>query len=166
MLIQHKDGKEVHVQNEVGRALIAAGLATEVIPTKPKLVPRTEWAVGRGPQIGDYEAPPYIYSYCPNCSLKQSAKGPTAHKTVVLRHCGLAEPVPAHIQREYEADLNAYNAKKKKKPETQQQKEAREKANKFLVIPAALAANGLKSPEALKAELQVQMREFADRKKV
>jgi hypothetical protein len=159
MLIRHKDGKEVHVQNEVGRALVAANLATEILSTKPtKPMQPSQWAVGLGRMVGDYECPPYIYAYCPNCGFKQTSEGPTAHKTCVFRHCGLGESVPAHIQREYEVALNAYKAKSRKKPKPAPV------SDKF-VHPKAMATFGLKSSDELKADLQTQMRQFADRKK-
>lgn len=113
MLLRNKDSEETyHVPSGVGKALISAGLAEEVIPvipTKPKLP--LVWSVRDGARVDDYQFPPVLFHSCPECGIRgmtESAAG-TAHKTTKLYHCGLrAVMCPPDIAAQYERAYAAW----------------------------------------------------------
>ena len=95
-----------HVPTEAGRKFIAAGLAVEVVMTKPNPYPRNmKWVVvltedGLNP----------IINYVCGCGAHGNMCGPTAHKTQRVGHCGIQEPVPANIAAQYEKHLKRKRA--------------------------------------------------------
>ena len=93
-----------HVTSGVGKALIAAGVAVEVLPTlTPKQTGSLTWTAARGPAVADTEMPPAIFfSGCPACRLEAGyIKGPTAHLTQRIFHCGFSESVPKEVGDQY-----------------------------------------------------------------
>jgi hypothetical protein len=109
MLIRYKNnGVEKHVTNEVGRGFVDAGLAVEVLPEIDRRHPNTNWKVIDGAIVGDYQYPPAIGYRCATCGSGAVSDGPTVHKTVQFRHCGIVEPVPQDVANEYVRRREAY----------------------------------------------------------
>lgn len=102
MQIKLKDGKVEHVENVTGRALIAAGLASEVVAEKLKLVPNLQFAARKGQVIGDFRHKPYLYFYCSTCGVKGTTDGPNTLSHEV-RHCGVVEKCPPEVAKTYSA---------------------------------------------------------------
>jgi hypothetical protein len=93
-----------HVTSGIGKALIASGVAVEVLPTAaPKQTGTLEWTASRGPSVADTELPPAIFfSACPACRSEAGyMKGPTVHLTGRVFHCGQFETVPTHVAEHY-----------------------------------------------------------------
>jgi hypothetical protein len=93
-----------HVTSGVGKALIAAGVVVEVLPTAtPKQTGTLEWTAARGPAVADTEMPPAIFfSACSACRSESGyMKGPTVHITGKVFHCGQFEKVPAGVAEQY-----------------------------------------------------------------
>ncbi len=105
MLVKYLDGTEAHVHPDMGRALVAGKLATQVqIPKKKITVPDMEWLAIRGEVYGNIEEPPRIFAKCKGCGQKTYFHGPKAHLKFEFRHnpnCGPAVKIPSHIQQEY-----------------------------------------------------------------
>jgi hypothetical protein len=114
MLLRNKGSQETyHVPTGVGKAMIHAGFAEEVVPPVKKPVPNATWAVRDGARVGDFQYPPCIYAGCSTCgttSWMESAKG-TAHLTQVFRHCLIVENVPLNIAKEYERRFAEYKSR-------------------------------------------------------
>ena len=92
-----------HVTSGVGKALIAAGVVTEVLPTAtPKQTGSLTWTAARGPAVADTEMPPAIFfSGCTHCRQEAGyIKGATANAKIF--HCGGWERVPAQVLEQYE----------------------------------------------------------------
>ena len=101
MQVKYNDGNIAHVQNDVGRALIAAKLAVEIPSEVKRLVPDTTWIVRPGE---GKDRPPFLYAYCATCSHKAMLEGPTVHKTGKFHHavpCGAPESCPPDVAKEY-----------------------------------------------------------------
>ena len=106
MLLRNKGTKEqYHVPSGIGKAMIHAGLAEEVIPVVAARTPSTTWKALQGPVLGDYQYPPVIYFSCSSCGNRGSFEGPTAHETQVFRHCHDAEKTPKAVAAQYVALL-------------------------------------------------------------
>lgn len=119
MLLRNKGSQETyHVPTGVGKAMIHAGFAEEVVPPVKKAVPNSTWAVRDGARVEDFQYPPEIYVRCSNCGnpLWQSSNKGTAHLTVEYRHCGVAEKCPAEITEEYLRRWAAYKRLSRKAP--------------------------------------------------
>ena len=93
-----------HVPSGIGKALIASGVAVEVLPIAvPKMSGTLEWDARRGPAIADTEQPPFIaHSSCPACGKSSGiVYGPTAHLTQKVFHCNAYETVPQQVGEQY-----------------------------------------------------------------
>lgn len=98
MLIQYNAGRIVHIDNAVGRDLIARKLATEVVPP-PKPVPNTTWDVCQGRKA---DQSPYIHAHCATCQQFAFGHGPKTSQTMKFLHCGIAESVPEYAAHNYD----------------------------------------------------------------
>jgi hypothetical protein len=78
-------------------AMIAAGLAEAYVESAPVRVPKTTWSL----QAWSYNDEPYINAACATCGQRVQMSGPSAHRTQVFQHCGVAEKVPSHLQEQY-----------------------------------------------------------------
>jgi hypothetical protein len=87
---------------EEAEAMIAAGLAFKYVEPQPAHKPDAQFGV----QIWAFDKQPYIAASCNGCGNKAQFSGPTAHKTSVFRHCGVADKIPEHIAEHY-AELRA-----------------------------------------------------------
>ena len=103
MLIKNLDGKTepYHVAQGVGQALVAAGVAQEVIPFTPAPTPNTTWAAIEGYRGQDYVEAPVIRYSCASCGTRGEMAGPTVERTQKFNHCGTAESVPEDVQRRF-----------------------------------------------------------------
>jgi hypothetical protein len=93
-----------HVLSGFGCALIAAGVAVEVLPAiTPKQTGALTWSAARGPAVADTELQPCIFfSGCPACRLEAGyMTGATAHLTQRIFHCGDFESVPKEVGEQY-----------------------------------------------------------------
>jgi hypothetical protein len=108
MKLTNVKGDVFDAPTSTGKALIAAGLATEVLPEPAAIpIPNTTWAVLHTPMLsndGVNSFPCSIYATCKTCGGKSQTAGPRAHRTH-FRHCRISEQPPDHIAREYEAAL-------------------------------------------------------------
>ena len=111
MQIQYKAGRIVHIDNAIGRDLIARKLAVEVLPA-PKPVPNTSWQVSQGalPEHG-----PYIHAHCSTCGLPSFCGGAAAH-TTKFAHCQVIETPPAHIVKQYADAYRAWKSGEEPRP--------------------------------------------------
>lgn len=86
-------------------ALLATGTVEKYTDPEPKRpAPDSSWKVVREPMLcndGANSNPCYIFARCASCQQTIQMSGPTVHRTQVFRHCGIAEPVPEEIAREY-----------------------------------------------------------------
>ncbi len=109
-------GERTHVTQNVGQTLIAAGLAKEVKPTVEKPKPNTKFTPVMPKPIGDYQPPPGImYSTvcCGSRGVCESERG-TAHLSLVVRHCGVAEQVPDEVAAQYLELFNQWKSRARK----------------------------------------------------
>jgi hypothetical protein len=116
MIIKYKNGVEKHVSTDVGRGFIDAGLAEEVKPKVERPEPNTTWKVIDGAVVGDYQHKPAIVYKCATCGNGAVSDGPTVHKTVQFRHCGIVEPVPQEFANEYVRRREAYDKRGRRRP--------------------------------------------------
>jgi hypothetical protein len=102
MLVQNLGSQETyHVPTSIGKALVSANLAKEVIPIVKKLIPNTTWTVREGSRA---ELPPFLYAHCSTCAAKMMCEGPTPHLTQKFHHavtCGAPESCPPEIGKQY-----------------------------------------------------------------
>jgi hypothetical protein len=151
MLLRNKGSKETYnVPSGVGKAMIHAGMAEEVVAAAPKQTPRTNWSASEGRFAGiDYQYPPFVSCYCSTCNQKQWVENVTA--AFAFRHCGVVEKLPNTVMTQYEALLKAYKARSKK-PFKEPALTLMEKPNADGLTPtdrALLAARGMKTREEL-----------------
>jgi hypothetical protein len=115
MLLQpvgNTDPKErYHVPTGVGKAMINAGLAEEVLPDVPLWRPM-QWSVG----FADYgEGAPIIFFNCPNvaCGAKagQIESGTGKAYLKAISHCAGDELPPADVVRKYKDGWARYAKK-------------------------------------------------------
>jgi hypothetical protein len=107
-----------HVPSGIGKALIASGVAVEVLPNAtPKQTGTLTWTAARGPAVADTEMPPCIFfSVCPACNSEAGySKGATAHLTQRVFHCGAFEAVPAYVGEQYVALYKEFKQRQEKK---------------------------------------------------
>ncbi len=155
MQIKYKaSGEAAHVQNDIGRALIATGLAAEIPSAIPKPFPDLQWAVREGAGTIDFQNPPYIFFNCGGCKTKGCVENPS--KSYVVHHCGLAEEIPSQIRKEYDDLMAAYRKRSRKQP--------KERISRAVESPAPLHNAGLKTSAELQSDLRQQMAEAALRK--
>ncbi len=84
----------------------------------PKPAPNLQWQAQQGRFIQDYECPPLVIFSCSTCGAKgytESQTG-TAHKTTVVRHCGVVETCPDDVAAVYSRVFSQWKAKSKKLP--------------------------------------------------
>jgi hypothetical protein len=101
---------QFHVPQPVGKALVAAKLAS-VVPVPQKFIEETIWRV-----IADDFSAPIITWRCPNCKQdghQESPKG-TAHESALFRHCGGQEPAPNDIRAKYKQEFKVWQGRAKK----------------------------------------------------
>jgi hypothetical protein len=136
MKIKYLDGTEVQAHPIMAKALIAAKLATEVIvPKKKPTIPNVEWLALRGPVDSGMEDVPLLFFHCKGCGEKMYAKGPTAHLTTQVRHCGQIDLVPVHVGRQYVEYRRIHD-----KAIVENKRKAEQKAKFKLAEESALAA--------------------------
>ncbi len=91
--------RSYHVPTESAKKFIAAGLAVSAEPAPPKYPRNMKWTVivldGIDPSI----------KYGCGCGSCGEIKGPTAHQTQKVGHCGIQEAPPPAIVAQYEALL-------------------------------------------------------------
>ena len=145
MLLRNKSTKEeYHVPSGVGKAMIHAGLAEEVVAAAPKQTPKTNWSASEGRYAGiDYQFPPFVHCTCSTCGQRQWVENP---KSFAFRHCGVAEQIPNTVLEDYERLLRAYQARSKKK------KEPALTVDTAVVDRQVMKANGIKTREELLLE--------------
>ena len=107
MQIQYKAGRILHVDNAIGRDLIASGAATEVKPT-PKPVPNTSWEVR-------HNQGPYLSAHCATCGLNGACGGTTAG-TMKFLHCLTVETPPPAVAKNYEKQYRDWQNGKEDRP--------------------------------------------------
>jgi hypothetical protein len=142
MLIKYLNGKVVHEQNGVARALIAAGLAEEMRAgqlglfvtvaefeaQKAHVTHETAWRVQPGQRIEDFQGAPRIFYSC-TCGVKGFTRPlvaaydggenprPGSNRGLVrfmLNHTdGAQEAIPDHILKEFNRLDGQHSAKKK-----------------------------------------------------
>jgi len=112
LLIKYKAGRILHVDNAIGRDLIARGEAVEVVPPK-KTIPQTTWEVRQSPIP---EHGPYLAAHCETCGLNCCCAGPNATKTAKFLHCGVVESVPDYVAKNYDKQHKAWQAGKEARP--------------------------------------------------
>jgi hypothetical protein len=142
MLIKYLNGKIVHEDNRIGRALVAAGLAKEMragqlgipIPlaeyeAQKKATPHvTDWRVQPGERYEDFRGRPRIFFSC-TCGARGYTRAQTAVYNqgeslrpganqelvpFVLRHSGgESENIPDHILKEFNRLDAAHQARQK-----------------------------------------------------
>jgi len=158
MLLRNKATKEEYnVPSGVGKAMIHAGLAEEVVPAAPKQTPRTNWSAGEGRYSGiDYQYPPFVYVVCSTCNQKHWVENATT--AFAFRHCGVAEKIPNTVLENYERLLRAYKARSKRPL-----KEPALTVDPAIVDRHVMAARGIKTREELL--LEHRLRNEAGRKK-
>jgi hypothetical protein len=157
MQIKYQDGNTAHVPTETGRALVAAKLATEVIPEKKKPVPNMQWEVRQGVKYDDFQEPPFIWSHCKTCGHKGTATtkfqgpntNPTAHLTTQVRHCGVIDLVPTHVGKQF-VQMYAEYTKRSRKPPIPQKSVFQ--PNRTVEGGTNYQFHGIQSREALLAE--------------
>src|SRR5208283_252239 len=89
-----------HVPPGVGRALIAAGVARQVMPVVTKPTPQTRWRPLRA-EGGMY--PPALHHSCSSCGMNgttESQRG-TAHISARFCHCGVVDTCPEDVAELY-----------------------------------------------------------------
>jgi len=112
MQIKHlATGTIQHIANEIGCALIAAGLAVEIPADVKKPEPDAKWAARRGNRVGDFVYPPYIQFSCGTCGQRGAMEGRNCHQTQLFRHCGVIDPVPEYIAIEFKRLLKEHDGK-------------------------------------------------------
>jgi hypothetical protein len=102
---QHTGMQETqHVESAVRRSLVAAGLSTEVVADAKKVETVTQFWVRQGAEIEDTQLKPELIHRCSTCHHLVDGEtrytGKTCHLQT-LRHCGIEEKVPEHIQKQY-----------------------------------------------------------------
>ena len=114
MLLRNKSTNEqYHVPSGVGKAMIHAGFAEEVVVAAPKQTPRTNWSANEGRYAGiDYQYPPFVYVNCSTCSQRQWVEN--VSPAFAFRHCGVVEKIPNTVLTQYQALLQAYKTRSKK----------------------------------------------------
>ena len=112
MQIQYKGGRIVHIDNAVGRDLIARGLATEVLPP-PKPVPNTTWKIKLGATL---QLPPSIHASCDTCKGFAFSGGPNTPTRMQFLHCLTCEAPPHHIAEQYKRAYRAWERKEEPRP--------------------------------------------------
>lgn len=93
-----------HVPSGVGKALVASGVAVEVLPAAQiRQAGTLTWTAVRGPAVADTEdVPAIMFSACSSCRSEAGyMKGATVHLTGKVFHCGFSEPVPPHVAEQY-----------------------------------------------------------------
>jgi hypothetical protein len=116
MLLRNKGSKETYnVPSGVGKAMIHAGMAEEVLAAAPKQTPRTNWSANEGRYAGiDYQYPPYVYVNCSTCAQRQWVEN--VSPAFAFRHCGVVEKIPNTVLAQYQALLKAYKFRSRKAP--------------------------------------------------
>jgi hypothetical protein len=165
MLLRNKSTNEqYHVPSGVGKAMIHAGFAEEVVAAAPKQTPRTNWSANEGRYAGiDYQYPPFVYVNCSTCSQRQWVEN--VSPAFAFRHCGVVEKIPNTIQADYDRLVRAYKARSKK-PFKEPSLTLIEKPNAEGLTATdrqLLAARGMKTREELL--MQHRMLNEAGRKK-
>jgi hypothetical protein len=117
MLLRNKGSQETYnVPSGVGKAMIHAGLAEEVVAAAPKQTPRTSWSASEGRHAGiDYQYPPFVYVNCSTCSQRQWVEN--VSPAFAFRHCGVVEKLPNTVLTQYQALLKAYKFRSRKAPQ-------------------------------------------------
>ena len=150
MQVQMKNGGVQHVSAEVAETLIAAGLATKVVEAPAgKSQPSVRFVTIPGPVVGDYEYPPairYTTDCCGDRGVCESQKG-TAHLSLVVRHCGVVDKVPADVAAEYQAAYTKYTSRSRKKPQVKISASSERDVHAF----------GMKTQSELKTDAQVEL---------
>jgi hypothetical protein len=111
--------KTYDTPSEIGRKLVAAGLAEEVISDARAARPAHEiqFGVHDGPLTDDYQAPPLVTWRCETCGelgYTTSYKG-SAH-LMVIRHRGTTAQASEEVAARYGKMFGAWAARSKKKP--------------------------------------------------
>jgi hypothetical protein len=91
---------EFHVEHSLASILLAIPNTPIEIPPAPApraLSPQSTFTINESLTVGG----PVLHATCRNCKNVMNAWGPTAHVTQKFHHCGIAEDVPAEIQRAY-----------------------------------------------------------------
>lgn len=164
MQIKYKNGETQHVQNETGRALVAAGLAEEIPPKVESKKPNAVWAAKPGNYAGDFQFEPYIAAGCTTCGNMVRMHGQTCYKTQGFAHSGPCvaksgrniEFAPQDVVDEFIRLRTEYFKRSRRRTGAPGESglsddayQARERAR--------LIDEGFKSPEVLAAELRQQM---------
>jgi hypothetical protein len=106
---------QYHVPIEVGKKLVASGLAVEIVKDQGPFWPRDmKWNVSQPEVNGDYLEYPIIRYRC-SCGAAGFISGPTAHKTQKIGHCGIQESPCPSVVAQYEEFLKQRAAMSKKK---------------------------------------------------
>ncbi len=119
MKIQDIERKHPPFDKSAGEAayFISTGKFAAV-QSAPKPAPNLTWGAQPGRFIQDYECPPLLVHSCSTCGTKgytESQVG-TAHKTIVVRHCGVAETCPEDVAAVYLRLFSQWKAKSRKLP--------------------------------------------------
>ncbi len=90
--------KRFHLPPDVAEVLILwPGSPIEVVPLPPApRVPQTRWSIERLASTGE----PYVYASCASCRQVHQVLGLNTVEQK-FQHCGVAEPPPAEILKEY-----------------------------------------------------------------
>jgi hypothetical protein len=120
MLIRDKAHK--HPPFDVAAGQVEFYLASPVgyekyvdIAALTKAVQPVKWNACVGRIHGDYQYPPYILAYCPECGSKTAYTERVADEAS-LRHClGTVEGVPAKVLKQFQELAKKYNARRQDK---------------------------------------------------
>jgi hypothetical protein len=93
-----------HVPTESAKKFIAAGLAVSAEPVPPKYPRNMKWTVMVVDEIN------FSIRYVCGCGAYGEMKGPSAHKTQKIGHCGFQEAPPQAIATQYERLLKKKEA--------------------------------------------------------
>ena len=108
MLIKNVEGNEppYHMASGPAKALIAAGVATEVLPPVPAAqFPNAIWSVR---ELAKF--PSQIVARCSSCGNCCVMEGPTAGDSQTFTHCGgHVDRVPPAIRDQYRKVRAKYN---------------------------------------------------------
>jgi hypothetical protein len=160
MLLRNKGSQEeYHVPSGVGKALVTAGLAEEVLPKIETKPPNTKWSAREGHFAGDYQFEPFIQAGCDTCGGNIRMSGPTCYKTQALSHggaCGIVKGdfAPQDVVNEFLRLREAYY----KRSRNRRAPSGEISDDLYQARQATIGADlGLKSSETLAAELRQQI---------
>lgn len=138
------------VPQAVGQKLVASGLATEVVDSKPlEYQEPPTFAAREGHVLGDYQYPPRICFGCGTC--KSGGYVSNVTDKFRFRHCGRVDEIPLDVREGYNTLVRAYKARSRGK----EYREPTGLVDSRVIDKQLAAVRGVKSREELIAELRL-----------